>query len=171
MQPFYKTNKGQPLKQNKVFAGIYSSPVGLIGIQFDQGKLSGLEFLVGKHYSIKDENTSLVYQITDELSYYFKNPKHAFNIDFYLSGTMYQKRIWHALQEIPSGTTFTYGDLAKKLKTGARAIGQACRTNPLPIIIPCHRVVAGNSIGGYVGNIKGAFAKIKEQLLQHEQSL
>ena len=75
------------------------------------------------------------------------------------------------MQKIPYGKTKSYGELAQELKTSARAIGNACRHNPLPIIIPCHRIVAKNNLGGYNGATEGKMLNIKEWLLQHEKKL
>ncbi|WP_235602990.1 methylated-DNA--[protein]-cysteine S-methyltransferase [Piscirickettsia litoralis] len=75
------------------------------------------------------------------------------------------------MQEIPRGQTLTYGELAKKLQTGPRAIGAACRTNPIPVIIPCHRIVSKQGMGGFHGKTSGKFLTIKEWLLQHEGAL
>ena len=63
----------------------------------------------------------------------------------------------------------TYGELAQQLGTSARAIGQACRTNPVPIIVPCHRVIAANHAGGYAGHTSGKLLAIKKYLLDHEK--
>lgn len=87
-----------------------------------------------------------------------------------LKGTEFQKRVWRALCAIPPGTTKTYGELAKQLNTSPRAIGNACRKNPLPIIIPCHRVVAKNSLGGYAGARIGNLLEIKKWLLRYEKT-
>ncbi len=86
-----------------------------------------------------------------------------------LKGTAFQKRVWQALCNIPPGTTKTYGELAKELHTSPRAIGNACRKNPLPIIIPCHRVVAKNSLGGYAGARTGELIEFKKWLLENEK--
>lgn len=106
--------------------------------------------------------------IIDQLAAYFVDPYYPFNIDYDLQGTPFQKAAWQALKKIPVGKTLTYGQLAKKIGTGPRAIGQACRTNPIPIIIPCHRIVAASNLGGFSGNIQGRFMGIKEWLLKHE---
>ncbi len=145
-----------------------SSPVGKIGIRLNHHTLTHLEFLPNTSARAQS-NHPLIETIANELIAYFKNPKHRFTLQIELQGTPFQKRVWQALQEIPSGETMTYGSLAKQLKTGPRAIGQACRTNRLPIIIPCHRIIAHNHMGGFAGNIKGPFAKIKQSLLQHER--
>ncbi len=90
------------------------------------------------------------------------------DIKLSLQGTPFAQRVWRALQAIPCGDVMSYGELAKKLGTSARAIGNACRRNPVPLIIPCHRVVAANGIGGYCGHTGGAVLEIKRKLLQHE---
>ncbi|MBF0428588.1 MAG: methylated-DNA--[protein]-cysteine S-methyltransferase [Magnetococcales bacterium] len=64
-------------------------------------------------------------------------------------GTLFQRRVWSALQEIPPGEVETYGHLARRLQTSPRAVGQAVARNPIPILIPCHRVVAARTLGGY----------------------
>ena len=83
------------------------------------------------------------------------------------SGTPFQQRVWRALADIPYGTVCGYGDLARRIRNpgAARAVGQANGANPLPIIIPCHRVIAANgSIGGYSSSLR-----IKRQLLALER--
>lgn len=140
--------------------------LGNITLAFQHDKLLKLEFLADD--SKKSPQNALTKSVTTELAQYFKNPKHCFNVPMHLEGTPFQKSVWRALQQIPPGKTMTYGTLAKKLKTSARAIGQACRTNPIPIIIPCHRVIAANHLGGYAGKRKGRMMNIKQWLLQHE---
>ena len=84
-----------------------------------------------------------------------------------LAGTPFQLKVWKALRQIPHGKTVSYGDLARKIgKPGAsRAVGGACGSNPLPLFIPCHRVLASDgSLGGFGGGLD-----VKEQLLVHEQ--
>ncbi len=85
-----------------------------------------------------------------------------------LEGTAFQQRVWEALQAIPPGTVLTYGELAVRLGTAARAIGGACRSNPIPILIPCHRVVAGRDWEVTPGEVTGDPLGIKRWLLRHE---
>jgi methylated-DNA-[protein]-cysteine S-methyltransferase len=84
------------------------------------------------------------------------------------SGTAFQQRVWRALCDIPAGETRTYGELAKMLNSAPRAVGQACRRNPLPILVPCHRVVSAQGIGGYDGADAGVELQRKRWLLCHE---
>jgi len=83
------------------------------------------------------------------------------------AGTKFQRSVWQAIYNIPVGETRSYGQLAAALGSGARAVANACAANPLPLLIPCHRVVAQNGIGGFMqGSANGVV--IKQWLLQHE---
>jgi methylated-DNA-[protein]-cysteine S-methyltransferase len=83
-------------------------------------------------------------------------------------GTPFQRRVWKELQRIPPGARLTYGELAERLKTAPRTVGGACRANPIPLLIPCHRVVAANGDGGFAGHTRGHWLEIKRWLLEHE---
>lgn len=103
-----------------------------------------------------------------QLLAYCEQPQSAFDLPLQLQGTAFQQRVWQALQQIPVGEVRTYGDLALQLNSSPRAIGGACRANPLPIIVPCHRVVSRHGMGGYSGETAGANMDIKCSLLRHE---
>lgn len=152
-----------------VYSTIFNTPVGTISITIKQQQLKSLNFLIEQAPSqpVKD---LLLQQVIAELTQYFQNPLHRFNLKLTLQGTAFQKCVWRNLQQIPSGQTMSYGELAKKLQTSPRAIGQACKTNPLPIIIPCHRIVANHELGGFAGHTSGKFLEIKKWLLQHEKA-
>lgn len=107
--------------------------------------------------------------LIDELDRYWRNPAHVFDLLFVPSGSPFQLRVWHALLEIPAGNTLTYGALAAQLKTAPRAVGQACGSNPLPLVIPCHRVVSTTGLGGFMHAARGAPLDIKAWLLRHER--
>lgn len=146
---------------------VISSPLGRLGFSLIDDKLHSIEFLP----QTKARNPHLkkkLQPVLDEIAAYFVNPQHHFHFKAELQGTSFQKSVWKALQQIPCGTTVSYQDLAQKLKTSARAIGNACRKNPLPILIPCHRVVAKNGLGGFCGTRQGKFLQIKQALLEHE---
>lgn len=104
--------------------------------------------------------------IENELWAYFKDSTHSFNLALKPYGTVYQQQVWAALRTIPAGRTITYGALALQLQSSPRAIGQACKKNPLPLFIPCHRVVGKGHLGGYMGNTD--FIAYKTHLLEHE---
>jgi len=129
--------------------------------------LAGIHF-IDKTTSLLAPQTSLAKEISTQLKAYFN--QEAFNFDFpiLLTGTEFQQSVWLALSKISIRATTTYGELAKQLASGPRAVGNACRHNPIPIIIPCHRVLAKNHLGGYLGQGDGEYFAIKQKLLAHE---
>ena len=109
--------------------------------------------------------------LANELEHYTQQPEHVFDLLFVPSGTPFQLRVWRALLAIPAGQPLTYGALATQLKTAPRAVGQACGSNPLPLLIPCHRVVSTNGLGGFMHAASGAPLDIKAWLLRHESGI
>jgi methylated-DNA-[protein]-cysteine S-methyltransferase len=110
--------------------------------------------------------TPLLREAAAQLAAYFAGTLTEFDLPLVPAGTIFQKRVWQAMREIPYGETWTYGGLAKRAGTVPRAVGGACGANPIPIIIPCHRVLAANGgAGGYSG--KGGL-KTKALLLDIE---
>ena len=107
--------------------------------------------------------------LANELGHYSHHSEHIFDLLFVPRGTPFQLGVWRALLAVPAGKTFTYGALAAQLNTAPRAIGQACAANPLPLIIPCHRVVSAQGLGGFMHALSGAPLDIKAWLLRHEK--
>jgi len=105
-----------------------------------------------------------------QLERYRDDPDAAFDLPLLVEGTDFQKRVWDAMCAIPRGRTRTYGELARELGGEARAVGQACGDNRLPIVIPCHRVVAADGIGGFGHATGGYLLEAKRWLLMHERS-
>lgn len=138
-----------------------------LGLIFSGDCISEIDFL-GPSQGYVVPKMAAARNAMNQLQEYFLDPETIFSLDIAVTGTPFQKRVWHQLQQIPVGETRTYGELAKRLQTGPRAVGAACRSNPLPIIIPCHRVVAAQGIGGYMGKQAGRAMMIKQWLLQHE---
>ncbi|MCW8861504.1 MAG: methylated-DNA--[protein]-cysteine S-methyltransferase [Rhodospirillales bacterium] len=97
--------------------------------------------------------TPLLKKAVRQIGEYLDGRRDAFDLPLNPNGTDFQKKVWSALGRIPKGKTRTYGDVAKELKSGARAVGTACARNPIALVIPCHRVVAAN---GVIGNYTGA---------------
>ncbi len=111
--------------------------------------------------------------VTEQLDDYFAGRRTIFSVPLRLYVTNFQQRVYQELQRIPAGTTITYGELARRVGRpgGAQAVGQANRHNPVPIVVPCHRVVASNgALGGYAGNAAGA-DRCKRFLLELEGAL
>lgn len=146
---------------------IINTPVGWLSIEEENAKLVDIEFM-NRKTSHQYNHTVLEKETQQQLSEYFQGKNKKFNLPLNLSGTTFQMRVWQALQKIPYGQVKTYGQLAKELKSSARAVGNACRANPIPIIIPCHRIVAASGIGGYAGKTSGPVLERKRWLLAHE---
>lgn len=105
-----------------------------------------------------------------QLERYRDDPDAAFDLPLAIEGTPLQKSVWQAMCAIPRGRTRTYGEIARELGAQARAVGQACGDNRLPIVIPCHRVVAAAGIGGFGHATGGYLLEAKRWLLMHERS-
>ncbi len=96
------------------------------------------------------ESTAVLASARDQIQAYLEGHRTCFDLPLNAIGTAFQKRVWSAMNEIPYGAVQTYGEVARQIGSGARPVGTACGANPLPIIIPCHRVVAaGGGLGGY----------------------
>ena len=120
----------------------------------------------------QDPENALAERAARQLERYRDDPDATFDLPLLIEGTEFQRRLWAALCAIPRGRTLTYGEMARKLgETGhesARAVGQACGDNRLPIVIPCHRVVAASGIGGFSHTTEGFLIDAKRWLLMHE---
>lgn len=112
--------------------------------------------------------TPLAERAAKQLEAYRDNPDTTFELPLMIEGSELQRGVWAAMCAIPRGRTRTYGDLARALGADARAIGQACGDNKLPIVIPCHRVVAVDGIGGFAHSTGGYLLEAKRWLLMHE---
>jgi len=138
-----------------------------LGLKTHRDRLTNIDFLP-PDTGIISPTDAFSRDIIDQLSHYIKDGRRGFQIALEPSGTTFQLRVWRALQAIPVGERLSYGDIAKLLQTGPRAVGNACRKNPIPIVVPCHRVVAKSSLGGFAGATQGEKIDIKQWLLNHE---
>ena len=152
---------------NLSYQAVIATPLGRIGIRMAGEAVNVLDYLAADAPEQPPADTATA-AVVAQLEAYFRDPRYPFTVPLAPGGTTFQQRVWAALQAIPSGTVLTYGDLAWQLDTAARAIGGACRTNPIPILIPCHRVVGRQGLGGYAGAVTGDPLAIKRWLLQHE---
>ena len=140
------------------------SPLGPLTLTVRNGALVSLDWQAGP----ADDDDPLLNEAAAQLRRYFADGKAAFDLPLAPAGTPYQRRLWQAMSAIPPGHPETYGTLASRSGGSPRAVGMACARNPLPVIVPCHRVVAaGGSLGGYSG-FHGLASK--RWLLHHEAS-
>lgn len=150
------------------YAAVVAAPVGSLGIRVDHGRLVGIDFGPDTEAPPRAPDAA-VREVLDQLFHYFEDPRWRFDLSLEMRGTPFQRRVWQRLRRIPSGRTCSYGELARELGSSARAVGGACRRNPIPIIVPCHRVVAAGGVGGFMGQRHGEALTIKQWLLEHEQ--
>ncbi len=156
------------------FTVYFPTPLGSLKLEFQEKKLSSLSITENpsakdQMLEFKQEGENKVRENTlSQLDSYFCSAKSFLTIPLAPQGTPFQRSVWHELSEIPPGETRTYGDIANKLNSSPRAVGNACRKNPIQIIIPCHRVISAKGIGGYAGETEGRQLKIKRWLLKHE---
>ena len=153
-------------KINKPYDIIFKTDIGLIGLRFDGSSLIQVDYL--KNRKIIAASSRVAESVKNKIESYLADKTRTLKVDMTLNVTPFQKKVLEQLQKIPYGETTTYGEIAKILKTSPRAVGNACRNNPVPIIIPCHRVVSATGIGGYDGARSGSLLDIKRKLLQKE---
>lgn len=142
-----------------------ASPLGALTVFEEEGAVVALEW--GR--APGPAPTRLLDEAARQLAAYFRGTLDRFDLPLAPAGTPFQRAVWSALRRIPFGRLSTYGEIARALDTAPRAVGLACARNPLPIVIPCHRVVAaasrGFAAGGYSG---GDGITTKLWLLRHE---
>ena len=151
---------------------VIAAPFGCLGIgtELVDGSLmlSKVDYLPASTQLLSPKN-QLAKAAEKQFKAYFKDSACQFDLPLKPQGTEHQKKVWAAVQTIPVGETRTYGELASKLKSGARAVGAACGANPYPLIAPCHRVVSAKGLGGFMKeDAPGFYRQIKIWLLKHE---
>ena len=148
---------------------VIETPIGLLGLEAERGALVRIRF---QHPGpAVPPCTALLEEAARQIGEYFAGRRARFSLPLRRpeSATAFQNRVWDAMLRIPIGETRTYGDLAAELKTSPRAVGGACGRNPLPLVIPCHRVVARGGLGGFSGEWETGIAlDVKAVLLEHE---
>jgi methylated-DNA-[protein]-cysteine S-methyltransferase len=124
------------------------SPVGWLTLYASDAALIEISWAKSRH----PLPSSLLREAARQLSAYFKGRLREFDLPLEAEGTEHERAVWREMRQIPYGETATYGALAAAIGSAPRAIGRACGANPIPIVIPCHRVTAsGGALGGYSG--------------------
>lgn len=153
----------------KDYQAVIAAPFGTLGILSEDGLLCGIDFLpAGTPLQAAADPASL--DACRKLRAYLRDASAPLDLDLRLAGTEFQQRVWRAIQAIAPGRTQTYSELAQHVGSGPRAVANACGANPIPLIIPCHRVVARHGLGGFMGGRNPSALAIKQWLLQHERS-
>jgi len=155
-----------------MFVSRLSTPIGELTLTASDSSLTGVYFPTSRHGPAPagtDTSNEILTRAGTELSEYFAGTRTTFDLPLDATGTAFERRVWELLRAIPYGTTTSYGELAKRLgdPKEARAVGAANGKNPIPIIVPCHRVIGANGdLTGFGGGIER-----KRWLLQHEGAL
>ena len=148
-------------------------PGARLGLRIRDGRLTGVDLLGPAAALRAPAGGSPAAEVARQLAAYFAEPGFPFDLPLETGGTAYQRRVWEALRAVPLGAQVTYGALARAVGGSARAVGGACRANPIPIVVPCHRVVAACGLGGYLGGGAGPGSAealaVKAWLLSHER--
>jgi methylated-DNA-[protein]-cysteine S-methyltransferase len=150
---------------------VFESPVGELTLVNTDGVLSGLRmgrWVRGRRTSIGERVSSGFEQVVEELGEYFAGDRREFTVPTAARGNALQERVWASIRRIPFGQTRSYGAIARELGDPAlaRAVGAATGSNPIGIIVPCHRVIGSDgSLTGYAGGLER-----KRYLLHHEAS-
>ncbi|MEE9388617.1 MAG: methylated-DNA--[protein]-cysteine S-methyltransferase [Paracoccaceae bacterium] len=140
---------------------LVDSPFGQLAVHEDAGAIVGLSWR-----GLADgAETGLLARARTQLTAYFEHQLEQFDLPLRVAGSDFQRDVCDAMSAIPLGETRTYGDIAKQLNASAQAVGNACGGNPIPIIIPCHRVLGADSLGGFSG---AGGVETKVALLRHE---
>jgi len=146
-------------------------------------ELDGSIVAVDWGWSPFQESSALLREAKRQLDLYFDGDLTDFDLPINPMGSKHQEKVWRAMMEIPYGETITYGTLAKKIGSAAQPVGSACGRNPLPILVPCHRVVgSGKKFGGYSGDgglytkrallvLEGALSIAEGYALEHSGAL
>ncbi len=151
-------------------AAPFGVPFGVLGIRCERYALTGIEFLAPGATPQLPVN-AFARTACEQLMAYFEDAEFHFDLPLKFNGTAHQTKVWQAMSVIPSGQTRYYSDLALQLDSSPRAVGQACGSNPIPIVIPCHRVVSKAGLGGFMRHASGTSLDIKRWLLAHEDNL
>jgi methylated-DNA-[protein]-cysteine S-methyltransferase len=145
----------------------YESPIGRLVLECDGDRLIGIWLPHERRHARNDADDvpPVLKETASQLDEYFAGERTDFDVRMEMDGTDFQREVWTELTRIPYGETISYGELARRVgrPSAPRAVGQANGRNPIPVIVPCHRVLASNGIGGYGGGLK-----VKRQLLAVE---
>jgi len=134
----------------------YMTIIGMVSITDDgNGNIDGV-YLPNSNLPVREcRECSVMVKAAHQIDEFLTGKRTTFDLPIKTEGTVFQESVWNELRNIPYGETASYSDIAKSIgRPGAyRAVGNACNANPIPLIIPCHRVVASNGIGGFGGGV------------------
>jgi methylated-DNA-[protein]-cysteine S-methyltransferase len=150
------------------YQAVVAAPGFSLGVCCTDDELTGIRFLPPQE-ELKPAKL-LAKETVRQLRAWLKDPQFALGLPLRPAGTPFQRRVWAAITAIPGGETVSYGELARKIGSGPRAVGAACGANPYPVLVPCHRVIAADGgLGGFGGDRGDFLLDVKRWLLNHER--
>ena len=151
------------------FSVIVEAPFGAVGIRSDSGALTEMVYLPPS-FEAQAPRDALAEQAAGQMARYLNDPDFRFTLPLATVGTVFQQKVWAVIAAIPRGAVLTYGDVARRIGSAPRAVGQACGANWFPLVIPCHRVTAAGGLGGFShhDDEHGFHLGVKRWLLAHE---
>ena len=149
------------------FSARLATPFAVLGVRTSGGRLDLIEYLPQGAATL-DPVDRCAERACRQLERYLDDPEFRFDLPFDYRGTDFQCRVWREITSINPGKTNTYKDIARRLKSAPRPVGGACGATRIPIIIPCHRVLGSNGIGGFMHARSGFPLDVKRWLLRHE---
>lgn len=150
------------------YQSVIITPVGKVGLIAQAEVLVKVDFLPETE-PLRPLSTAILRETARQIAAFFAEPGFCFDLPTHLEGSVHQLAVWQQISEIGCGDVTTYSEIARRIGSVPRAVGGACGQNPLPILIPCHRVVATTGIGGFNAHRNGRdWVPIKRWLLAHE---
>ncbi len=149
-----------------------ATPFAVLGIVSDGRVITGVRYLP-RSTPLAAPQDRVAERACREIERYLADPDYLFTVPYRLDGTLFQRRVWREIEKLREKLcpikTITYGVMAQHLRSGPRAVGGACGANPVPLIVPCHRVLAaGGGLGGFMGGKDPFPLSVKRWLLRHE---
>jgi len=152
------------------FSARLPAPFAVLGIRTRGERLTGIDYLPLEAATLRPVD-AFAAEVCRQLSGYLSDPEFPFDLPLDTPGTQFQRRVWDAVREIGCGSTMSYLQVARQIGSAPRPVGTACGANRIPLLIPCHRVVGSNGLGGFMHSRKGKALEIKRWLLRHEGAI
>jgi methylated-DNA-[protein]-cysteine S-methyltransferase len=144
-----------------------ATPFAVLGVRTRGDRVVGIAYLP-LHTAALAPRNAVAEKACDQIVRYLADPDFRFDLRVAAEGTPFRRAVWREIARIPAGQTRTYGELAARLRSSPRAVGGACGDNPVPLVVPCHRVVARDGLGGFMHRDGGFALSVKRWLLAHE---
>ena len=153
---------------HEIFDAIVAAPFGGIGVRVNRAAVDELVYLPAS-VRPRPATSVLARKVARQVKSYLDDPAFCFELPLAPRGSVFQRAVWGVIAAIPVGATLSYGDVARRIRSAPRAVGQACGANWFPLIVPCHRVLAAKGLGGFASHDDDGFhLGVKRWLLRHE---